>query len=261
MKFNKRDLDSQTNWTESNRGRGIIIIRATGQSIQPTLGDFPFYSVVLGAGWWGILAKYLRRWPGDANKSKAPKKVAPKQCAASVEFSTGPPHSDTHQMCVLCLLFVVGCLVVWSLGCSVARCVVVRHTLGEVVKPFPVCLWLPGTTLKQLSSQLLQLLFDIEGLAEKCKKYAFGYQLIWKEIQVICDPFNSYRFPRTFFFNETTNLVKDSVPRISSKCNTARLIPGACWKHVHNWFYTHLLLLHFSAMCMQKQPNKVFNPV
>lgn len=44
MKFNKRDLDSQTNWTDpngrrtaSNGGQGII--RATGQSIQPTLCD------------------------------------------------------------------------------------------------------------------------------------------------------------------------------------------------------------------------------
>lgn len=93
----------------------------------------------------------------------------------------------------VCFVIVICCRL---FGCSVARSVVVRHTLGEVVKPFRVCLWLPGTTLKQLSSQLLQLLFDIEGLAEKCKKYYFGHQLLCTEIQVICDPFISYRFQR-----------------------------------------------------------------
>jgi len=121
MKFNKRDLDSQTaeephiEWGPRNG-----IIRATGQSIQPTLGD-------LARG--GMRAKYLRRWPGDANKSKGPKKVAPEQCAASVEFSLGP-HTHTHipkripikcVFCVCCSLFVVCYLLCLCV-------VVVRHT-------------------------------------------------------------------------------------------------------------------------------------
>jgi len=111
MKFNKRDLDGQTaeephiEWGPRNG-----IIRATGQSIQPTLGD-------LARG--GMRAKYLRRWPGDANKSKGPKKGCPRTMRGicrilpwtthTLIFQKGYPSNVCFVYVVPCLLFVICC--------------------------------------------------------------------------------------------------------------------------------------------------------